>query len=71
MSNGEHVGRAELAAHIRRIDESLDFMRADIAEIHETITAPQRWLGARFNKLLDYSLIGGVAFGAALLASHL
>lgn len=69
--NGSPVTRAELAAHILRIDESLNFMRSDIAEIRDAVTAPRRWLGDRLNKLLDYTLVGVAAFVAALIATHL
>lgn len=69
--NGSSVTRAELAAHIQRIDESLSYMRGDIAEINEKMSAPARWFGARLTKLTDWALMAVIAFTAAMIATHL
>lgn len=70
-ANGTPVSRAEMAAHIRRIDENLDFMRHDIADIHERLTAPQRWLGARAARLVDWSLVAALAATVATVVRNI
>lgn len=70
MTNGNHITRAELTAHLRRLDENIDFIRSDIAEINDRLGAPSRWVGARLARLIDYGLVGMFAAGIAVVAAH-
>ena len=53
-ANGSPVTHAELAAHIRRIDENL-------AAINKKLDAPGRWVGARVSRLFDWGLVAALA----------
>ncbi|MCR4340943.1 MAG: hypothetical protein NUW01_13770 [Gemmatimonadaceae bacterium] len=54
--NGSHVSRAELAAHIQRIDENMAGLRADFTALRADLKAPTRWLGARLTGVVDRAL---------------
>lgn len=70
MAATGNVTRAELAAHLRRLDENIDYIRSDIAEINERLGAPSRWVGARLARLIDYGLVALLAAGIAVVAAH-
>lgn len=57
-ANGNHVTRAELAVHIRRIDEHTASINERLANIESKLDAKpaQRWLAGRATKLIDNTL---------------
>ena len=63
-SNGSPVTHAELAAHIRRIDENL-------AAINRKLDAPGRWVGARVSRLVDWSLVAALAATVATVVRNI
>lgn len=73
--NGGYVTRAEMAAHVRRIDENVAGLRRDVTEhfdaigkdvasIKVSLGAGPRWLGARANAVLDKILPTVIAIAA-------
>lgn len=62
--NGGYVTRAEMAAHVRRIDENIAEIKAAVVEIRAALGAGPRWLGARANAVLDKILPTVIAVAA-------
>ena len=69
-TNGGAITRAELAAHIRRIDENLDAIRQDVAEVRAQVAAPRHWIGGRLTAAADRVLPLGVVAALTVLIAH-
>lgn len=69
-ANGSTVTRAELGAHLERIDGSLGELHVKVDEISETIGAGRRWMLARFTTAIDRGVVVCAAAVIAYIASH-
>ena len=71
-ANGSHVTRAELAAHILRIDERTAHMDARLERIEKRLdTKPaQRWLAGRVTSVVDKALPAVLVGGVVYLTTH-
>jgi hypothetical protein len=69
-SNGEPVSRAELGAHLERIDASVNLLHKKVDAITEKLLVPQRWFAGRMTVLVDRSLIVVVSAVLAYIATH-
>jgi hypothetical protein len=69
--NGGHVTRAELAAHIARIDSSLQRIdeRLEHIEVRLDARPVSRWLAGRATQIIDRSLPVVLAAAAAFTAA--
>lgn len=70
MTNGNWITRDELAAHIRRIDESLTSMDRRMQNIEASVGSGQRWLNARVTILMDRALPVVLTVAATYLLTH-
>lgn len=68
--NGSHVTRAELAAHMRRIDETLNYLREGMDELRSTQKQRNAWVSDRAAAMLDRLLPAGLGALGAYLASR-
>ena len=68
--NGEPVTRAELGAHLERIDTQLASLHEKVDEITEYVRRPQRWIGARATVILDRGIILVVTAVLVWIGSH-
>lgn len=68
--NGEHVSRAELAAHLERIDGSFASVHEKLDAIAVAVGAPRRWWTARFGAVLDRGLYGALVAVAVYFGLH-
>lgn len=66
-TNGQYVTRNELGAHMRRVDDNLDSIRADVSEIRSHMGAGPRWLGQRATAVVDKFLPAAITVAALLL----
>lgn len=64
-NNGGYVTRAEMGAHMRRVDDNIAAIRSDVSDIKKSMSAGPRWLGNRANAIID-KLVPAV-LGAAFL----
>lgn len=73
QTNGDHVTRAELGAHLLRFDEHLRSMDGRLARIENRLDArpAQRWLAGRATRIFDSVLPMGVVFALGWAASNL
>lgn len=69
-ANGGTVTRAELGAHLERIDAQLSAIQAKVDEIAASLAAPRRWFNARLTAVLDRSLIIVTTAVLAYIATH-
>lgn len=51
--NGEHVTRAELTVHIRRIDENLSHIADRLERLENRWTSARLWLTGRATSVID------------------
>ena len=68
--NGGAITRAELAAHIRRIDEHLAAIDGRLRRIEERIVAPAHWIGGRLTAVVDRVLPLGAVAAVTFLVAH-
>ncbi len=66
-SNGDHVTRAELNAHLQPLRENIHEIKNDVHDIREALGAGPRWMGARANAVVDKLLPAGIALAAVWL----
>lgn len=69
-ANGEPVSRAELGAHLERMDAQLLSLHEKIDDLSDYVRAPPRWLGQRATVLLDRGIILAVTAVLAYIATH-
>lgn len=62
--NGSHVTRAELAAHIRRIDENLIALKEGMDELRQQRRRRAAWISARAGATADRFIPAGFAAAA-------
>jgi hypothetical protein len=67
--NGNYVTRAELNAHLRPIRDDIGEIKDDVHEIRQALGAGPRWMGARFNALVDKVLPTLLAIAAVWVLS--
>ena len=68
--NGESVTRAELGAHLERIDNQLDSLHSKVDDLSAYVRQPQRWLGQRMTAIIDRSLILVVTAVLVYISTH-
>lgn len=68
--NGEPVSRAELGAHLERIDESIESLHTKMDDLAEYVRRPQHWLSARVTKIVDWGVIAGATGVIAYIAAN-
>lgn len=69
-SNGEPVSRAELGAHLERLDAQLSSLHAKVDAISAAVHRPQIWFGTRLTKFIDWGIIAGATAVIAYAVSH-
>lgn len=69
-SNGEHVSRAELNAHLEPLRNNIREIKEDVHEIRVSLGAGPRWMGARMNAVIDKMLPTAIAIGAVWVLSR-
>ena len=68
--NGTHITRAELAAHIRRIDDWMTNFDSRMRKVEDAVGANTRWASARVTKLIDSILPLGVVAMIVWVLAH-
>lgn len=68
-SNGDHVTRAEMNAHLQPMRDDIHEIREDVGEIRLALGAGPRWLGARANAVIDKILPTLIAVAALWVLS--
>ena len=69
-TNGEPVTRAELGAHLERIDTQLSSLHEKLDDLASYVKAPPRWISARITTVIDRGVIVGVSAVIAYIATH-
>lgn len=60
-SNGSPVSRAELGAHLERIDSALESLHEKVDHIAERLDSRSLWWQARLAAVIDRAAIAGLA----------
>lgn len=68
--NGGHVTRAELAAHIRRIDENLTLIDQRLQGLENRWQGARVWVTGRATAMFDRFMPVGVAALVTYLITH-
>jgi len=68
--NGSTVTRAELSAHIRRLDDNLEGINRRLGVIEDHIGSSSRWVGARVNSIMDKIIPIILVAAATYLLTH-
>lgn len=56
MPEDHYITRGELAAHMRRIDESLHSLDERMKNVEDAVGANARWVSARITRTIDQLL---------------